>query len=97
MSFNPYEELLQVVRIETTRADGKHRYGTGFPYLFGVKKIDKTTWATAAIVTNKHVINDAKDGFFSINRKDPNGQCRFGDAIKIGFGGKIGFIILRKI
>ena len=65
MSLNPYDDLLQTVRLETTRQDGKHRYGTGFYYDFCKKKIDKDfDWSIPGIVTNRHVIEDGEYRIF---------------------------------
>ncbi|MGH9953291.1 MAG: hypothetical protein ACRD5J_16865, partial [Nitrososphaeraceae archaeon] len=73
MSSNPYEELLQAVRIETNTLNGKHRYGTGFPYRFCDKLLNSNTVVGIhTIVTNKHVITDALEGSLFINRRDLN-------------------------
>lgn len=86
MSLNPYDDLLQTVRLETTRQDGKHRYGTGFYYDFCKKKIDKDfDWSIPGIVTNRHVIEDGEYGSFYINRKGDDNECKFGDMTEIRF------------
>jgi hypothetical protein len=85
LSLNPYDDLLQAVRIETTRSDNKHRYGTGFPHLFCEKKIDDKIIGIPAIVTNKHVIDDAQYGTFFINKRDSKRECNFGDKVEIKF------------
>ncbi|CAN5277789.1 hypothetical protein BH18THE2_BH18THE2_23020 [soil metagenome] len=85
MSLNPYDDLLQVVRIETTRHDGKHRYGTGFPHFFSSKIINNRQLGLPGLVTNRHVIDDAESGSFFINRRSSDKECSFGDMVEIKF------------
>lgn len=86
MSLNPYDDLLETVRLETTREDGKHCYGTGFLYDFSEKRIDKDfEWSIIGIVTNRHVIEDGEYGSFYLNRKGDNNECIFGDMAEIKF------------
>lgn len=86
MSLNPYDDLLQTVRIETTRQDKKHRYGTGFLYDFCEKKIEKDgSWSIVGIVTNRHVIEDGEYGSFHLNRRGENNECKFGDMVEMDF------------
>jgi hypothetical protein len=85
MSLNPYDDLLQTVRLETTRLDGKHRYGTGFLYDFCEKKIEKDVRSILGLVTNRHVIEDGEYGSFYLNRKGDDNECKFGNMVEIKF------------
>jgi hypothetical protein len=85
VSLNPYDDLLQAVRIETTRHDGKHRYGTGFPHSFCTKIVNNRKMGVSGLVTNRHVIDDALRGSFFINRKRADKERSIGDMVEIRF------------
>lgn len=86
MSSNPYDDLLETVRIETTTKDGKHRYGTGFFYDFCFKeRSEKQKWSILALVTNRHVVEDADYGYFYVNKRGRNNGCAFGNKCRLEF------------
>jgi hypothetical protein len=86
MSSNLYDDLLETVRIETTRKDGKHKYGNGFFYDFCFKERSETQkWSILALVTNRHVVEDSDYGYFYVNKRGRNKECVFGEKYRVEF------------
>ena len=82
MSFNltPSEQLTHsTVRINCRIEDGTPSTGSGFFYMFA----KHGTQGIPAIVTNKHVVAGAVDGWFSLTVKAEDGSPVVGNHVRI--------------
>ena len=76
------EQLVHTtVRIETETADKRKGAGTGYFFKFPVAGLDGAT--IPVIVTNRHVVKDAVQGSFHLNRNDSDNKPVLGEHFSV--------------